>query len=125
MELHTQAREMLKSLRQDSTDAENRMWYLLRNRRLGGFKFRRQYPIGPYIADFCCYEKRLIIELDGGQHAERESSDEARTRYLEYQGYRVMRFWNDQVLKETDAVCEMILTILRSKQHPLSHGERE
>ena len=99
------------------------MWYQLRNRRLGGYKFRRQFPIGSYIADFCCYEHRLIVELDGGDHAKSKDYDEVRTAYLESQNYRVIRFWNNEVLKETEAVCQAILNVL--EQHsPLSQRER-
>src|SRR5262245_44455665 len=97
-----------RSLRQEASDAERRMWYFLRDRRLGGFKFRRQLSIGPYITDFCCYERRLVIELDGGQHAEQQDYDEARTHYLEQQGFRVLRFWNEEIFKETDSVCQSI-----------------
>src|ERR1700744_6155420 len=82
-----------KELRRDMTDAERKLWLRLNVRQLGGFKFRRQVSFTPYIADFACLAVRLIIELDGGQHDENRARDEARTRYLEAKGYRVLRFW--------------------------------
>lgn len=81
----------------------------LRGRRLG-VKFRRQHPIGPYIADFCCLERRLVIELDGGEHAGQVRADNARTSFMESYGFRVLRFWNDQMLNDPDAVLERIFT---------------
>ena len=107
-----QATECSRALRRNPTDAEIRLWHHLRDRRLAGFKFRRQLPIGPYFADFGCAQRRLIIELDGGQHAEQAAPDARRSAYLNEQGYTVIRFWNDQVLKETDAVLEEILRCL-------------
>jgi very-short-patch-repair endonuclease len=104
-----QSIQLARKLRAHSTDAERRMWYFLRNRRLGGLRFRRQHPCGPYFADFVCAEKRLIVEIDGGQHALRQSSDDERTRYLESRGYRVLRFWNNEVLTSMPAVAEVIL----------------
>ncbi len=94
------------------------MWYLLRNRRLAGYKFRRQAPIGKYIVDFLCYERRLIIELDGGQHQEQADYDNERTRWLESKGFRVIRFWNNEMLQETDGVQEAILTALQAGSSP-------
>ena len=96
-----------RDLRRDSTDAERRLWNSLRNRRLGGFKFRRQVTIGPFVADFACVECRLIVEADGGQHGEDVDAD--RTRYLEARGWNVLRFWNSDILNETDAVLTAIL----------------
>ena len=86
-----------------------RLWHHLRDRRLAGCKFRRQFSLGPYFADFACPEKRLIIELDGGQHVDQFEQDAERSAYLQEQGFTVLRFWNDQVLLETDAVLEEIL----------------
>ena len=80
-------------------------------------KFRRQHPIGPYITDFCCTEGRLVVEVDGGQHAERTASDEERTQYLSGAGYRVLRFWNPEVLTQTQAVLERISEAL-TDPHP-------
>ena len=102
---HTRERE----LRQSSTEAEQRLWYLLRDRRLKGFKFRRQHKIGPYYVDFVCLKARLVVEADGGQHTARASYDAARTHYLEWKGFRVLRFWNDEVLGETEGVLDAVL----------------
>lgn len=104
-----------RQLRANSSDAEIRLWWHLRDRRLGGAKFRRQYPIGPYIVDFVCLDKRLVVELDGGQHSEQVEYDAVRTMFLEREGYRVLRFWNDEVLRETEAVLEVIA---KSYPHP-------
>ena len=106
-----------RQLRVEATDAEARLWVHLRNRSLGGFKFRRQFPVGPYIADFVCIDRKLIVELDGGQHAD-NPADERRTRFLELRGYRVIRFWNPDVLANTDGVLEMILIELEKPPHP-------
>tara|TARA_R110002110_G_scaffold406951_1_gene627452 strand:- start:567 stop:884 length:318 start_codon:yes stop_codon:yes gene_type:complete len=100
------------------TEAEARLWSRLRNRTLGGFKFRRQTPVGPYIADFLCADRMLIVEADGGQHAG-NAADMRRTRFLEGRGYRVIRFWNSDVLSNTDGVLEMILIELeKAPPHP-------
>jgi very-short-patch-repair endonuclease len=101
-----------RSLRKRMTDAERVLWRHLRNRCLGGWKFRRQYPVGPFIVDFICVEKNVVIELDGGQHAENEELDVQRSAYLNKMGYRVFRFWNNQVLQDTEAVLEKIFAIL-------------
>ena len=101
-----------RRLRKQSTDAERALWRHLRNRHLGGYKFRRQAPIGSYIVDFLCLERKLVIELDGGQHQLRAGLDRERTKRLESQGYRVVRFWNNQVLRETAAVLEAIVQAL-------------
>jgi len=97
-----------RELRRSATDAERYLWYHLRNRSFAGFKFRRQFPIGPYFADFCCHELRLVVEVDGGQHAEHIEQDAGRTAFLQSNGYRVLRFWNSQVFYELDAVLESI-----------------
>ncbi len=107
------SKSQARNLRKNLTDAERKLWSLLRSSQLEGFKFRRQEPIGKYIADFMCYEKMLIVEVDGGQHMEKVNEDAQRTQWLESQGYRVLRFWNDQVLKETEAVYEVIEKALR------------
>ncbi len=101
-----------KKTQKQPTDAEMKLWSALKNRKLDGFKFRRQAPIGKYVVDFVCHEKSLIVEADGGQHMEKADADVQRTSWLESQGFRVIRFWNDQVLKETDAVLEEILRVL-------------
>jgi very-short-patch-repair endonuclease len=102
-----------RQLRRGQTKAELELWMRLRSRQLG-IKFRRQHPIGPYIADFCCLECQLIIELDGGQHAEQARADKARTSYMENHGFHVLRLWNDQVLTNIDAVLEQIFSELRT-----------
>jgi adenine-specific DNA-methyltransferase len=108
-----------RSLRETPTDAESLLWYHLRDRRLSNYKFRRQRPIGPYFADFACLEAKLIVELDGGQHVEAAAYDENRSRFMEAQGYRVLRFWNNEVLTQTDAVRERILRALQEDNpHP-------
>lgn len=111
-----------RKMRRAPTDAEQRLWYFLRNRQLGGYKFRRQHPLGHYIVDFICIKARLIVELDGGQHAEvkQRRRDEARTRYFESRGFRVMRFWNHDVLKNTESVLEAILDALDTPHLPPS-----
>ena len=98
-----------RTLRREPTEAERRFWGLVRNRRLGGLKFRRQVPVGPYIADFFCAECRLIVELDGSQHADRGDADRRRTRYLESKGYFVLRFWNADLRKNPAGVRAGIL----------------
>ena len=102
-----------RSLRNTATDAEQTLWRHLRGRQLQGLKFRRQYPIAGYIADFACVEAKLVIELDGGQHADRESYDAERTRKMETNGYRVLRFWNDDGLSRTTEVLDDIIRQLR------------
>jgi very-short-patch-repair endonuclease len=90
------------------TDAESLLWRLLRGRRMGGAKFRRQHPLGRYILDFYCIEKKLCLELDGGQHADALEYDRSRDAWIRDQGIRVLRFWNNQMLAETEAVLEVI-----------------
>jgi very-short-patch-repair endonuclease len=118
-----------RNLRLNQTEAEGKLWRHLRNRNLAGFKFRRQHAIGSYIADFACLEKGLLVEVDGGQHVEREEQDLVRTRFLEEQGFRVLRFWNHDVLTETEAVLEKIRVELAGCYHPhpdpLPEGERD
>ncbi len=97
-------------LRNRSTDSEQRLWQRLRNRRLGGFKFRRQYPIEGYVVDFICIEAKLVVELDGGQHADEAAIeyDRRRSEAIEAHGFRVIRFWDCDVLRDLDAVEQMI-----------------
>lgn len=109
-------------LRRNMTDAELRMWHHLRGRRLGGFKFKRQWSLGPYVVDFCCIERMIVVEIDGGQHsAERDSR---RTGQLDAMGYRVVRFWNNDVLSNTDGVLASLLTELdpHPRPDPLPHA---
>ena len=91
-----------------------------RDRQLCGAKFRRQHPIGSYVVDFCCPDRKLIVELDGGQHAEQVSADQLRTRFLEANGFRVARFWNHQVLEQMDAILEKIVRLLGDPHPSLS-----
>jgi len=105
-----------RELRRDSTEAEKRLWAILRNRNLDGWKFRRQFTIDSYVVDFCCIAERLIIEIDGEQHADaRKRYDDARTRELKARGFRVLRFWNTEVLKETEGVVQEISRMLSAK----------
>src|SRR5215813_9567734 len=97
-----------KELRKNSTDAERALWRQLRAHRLVGYKFRRQQPIGQYIVDFVCFEKHLIIELDGGQHAEQVAYDGERSAWLQSQGFQILRFWNHEVLQDTETVMEVV-----------------
>jgi very-short-patch-repair endonuclease len=101
-----------RQLRNASTDAERRLWYFLRRRQLAGHKFRRQYPLAGYIVDFVCVPARLVIELDGGQHLDALAYDQRRTEALRREGYRVLRFWNDDVLLRTDDVVAEIFRVL-------------
>ncbi len=104
-------RQHAKKLRKQSTDTEKHLWYNLRANRLG-FKFKRQAPIGKYIVDFVCLEKRLIIELDGGQHLDNQKYDMERTAWLNASGFKVLRFWNNDVLQQTTSVIEVIMQAL-------------
>jgi len=119
-----------RRLRRRQTDAKRILWFRLRDRRLGGWKFKRQFPIDRYIVDFFCAHAHLIIELDGGQHAVRKDADAARTRVLEAMGCLVLRFWNE-VISNIDGVLEEITTALASSAseppHPilLPLGERD
>jgi len=96
-----------RKLRRTMTEAETRLWTYLRGSQIEGAKFVRQFPIGPHVADFACRSARLVIELDGGQHAE-STTDAERTRAIEAYGYRVTRFWNNDVLANTEGVLEAI-----------------
>jgi len=109
-------RDFARGLRKRQTDAERRLWARLRDRRLLGAKFARQVPIGPYVVDFCCREAKLIIELDGGQHAT-QGHDADRTVFLECLGYRVLRFWDNDALANPDGVLQRIAQQL-NPMHP-------
>jgi very-short-patch-repair endonuclease len=100
--------DFARTLRSAMTEAERLLWSRLRRRQVGGFRFRRQVPVGGYICDFICPQARLVLELDGSQHFERSDYDERRTAFLERRGYRVLRFWNIDVLKHVDQVLEAI-----------------
>ncbi len=119
-----------RSLRKDMTDAERRVWFALRDRRFAGWKFRRQVPFDQYILDFVCFDAKLVIEVDGGQHDERTAYDARRSAHLEKSGFRVLRFWNNEVLGNLDGVLTVIDLNLRadgeapSPLAPLPRGER-
>ena len=110
-------RDHAQDMRSHATDAEHRMWQILRAHRFSGYKFRRQVPIEFYIADFICFAERLIVEVDGGQHAERPS-DEKRDSYLSAQGFRIIRIWNNDVFTNEDGITELILSALRAPPLP-------
>src|SRR5262249_43213117 len=95
-----------RQARSNQTDAEGKLWARLRARQLCGAKFRRQHAIGPFITDFCCVERGLVIELDGGHHTERVKADRVRTTFIEQHGYRVLRFWDNEVLQNMESVLE-------------------
>lgn len=101
-------------MRRTPTDAERKFWLLLRDRRLDGIKFRRQVPLGPYILDFACFELRVVLEVDGGQHAE-SKADKTRDAYLQAEGFRVIRYWNTDVLKNPDGVLTDLLVQLKTR----------
>mgnify|MGYP000603710244 CR=1 FL=1 len=108
------ATERARDLRQGDNLAEGRLWTELKNRRLDGFKFVRQFPIGPYFADFACRERRLVVELDGSQHAD-SARDRARDAFMQEQGWSVIRFWSHEARSQTRSVCETILAALRGE----------
>ena len=120
-----------RQLRHNMTDAEQGLWRILRNRQFAGVKFRRLVSIGPYIADFVCYDARLVIEADGGQHNE-SKADNLRDAWFAANGFRVLRFWNNEILKNAEGVAAAIAMALRAEApltrplcgHPLPRGER-
>lgn len=117
-----------RNLRRNQTTAEEKLWARLRNRQLEGHKFRRQVPLGRFIVDFSCYDARLVVELDGGQHGESEAEDAARTGWLESRGFRVLRFWNNEVMENMEGVLTIIAEALEDREPPhpgpLPGGER-
>ena len=102
-----------RSLRTNQTDAERKLWAALRRRQIEGHRFRRQHPIGPFIVDFVCLAEKLVVEVDGSQHFENRAQDSDRTAWLESRGYRVLRFWNNEVFANIDGVAETIRQSLR------------
>ena len=120
-----------RRLRRHQTDAERCLWFKLRDRRLGGWKFRRQMSLNGFVVDFCCPDAKLVIELDGGQHVDQQEQDARRTTNLETSGYLVLRFWNNDVLRNLDGVLEEISNTLNQHAfepphpNPLPTGERE
>ena len=112
-------RAFARRMRREPTEAERKLWWHLRHRLpVEGTHFRRQVQIGPYLADFACHRSKLIVEIDGGQHAERTAQDAARTVRLEAEGYRVLRFWNNDVLSNTDGVLTVIQSALTTTPTP-------
>ncbi|MBD9436873.1 endonuclease domain-containing protein [Pseudoxanthomonas sp. PXM03] len=103
-----QKRDRARELRRDMTLAERRLWSVLKDRQLDGFRFRRQHPVGPYIADFACLEAGVIIEVDGGQHMD-AASDRTRDAFLHGEGFRTLRFWNNEVMANLEGVRALIL----------------
>jgi very-short-patch-repair endonuclease len=114
--------ERARQLRRHETDAERKLWMRLRARQLAGAKFRRQQPPGPFVGDFCCLDRKLVVELDGSQHS--AGTDQARTAYLEGYGYTVLRFWDNEVLQNIESVLERIAATLNALTPTLSQGER-
>jgi very-short-patch-repair endonuclease len=112
-------KERARRMRKELTDAERKVWRALRARRFAQFKFRRQVPVGRYIADFVCFAKKLVLELDGGQHAEPEqqAQDAARTAWLNSQGFVVLRFWDHEVLKDWEAIEQILWKQLRGEEN--------
>ena len=109
------ARDRARELRGNQTDAERRLWTHLRASRFKDYKFRRQHPIGPFITDFCCPSHLLVIELDGGQHGGDGDRDARRTRYLEAQGYRVIRFWDNELTEGIESVLLRVHEVLQEQ----------
>ncbi|MBV8190913.1 MAG: endonuclease domain-containing protein [Alphaproteobacteria bacterium] len=105
-----------RTLRKSPTDAEYLLWKHLRSRKLSGFKFRRQHSVGPYICDFACLEGGMVVELDGSQHVEQSDYDERRDSFLRSRGFRVIRFWNNDVLVRTESVLETIFEALHRRE---------
>ena len=111
--------DVAKRLRHGMTDAERVLWREVRAHRFAGFKFKRQEPLGLYVVDFVCYEAKLIVELDGGQHANQQEPDAKRTRWLESRGFRVLRFWNNDVLTNIEGVMQEIEKEITRPSPPL------
>ncbi|ELX8364561.1 MULTISPECIES: endonuclease domain-containing protein [Enterobacter cloacae complex] len=109
-------RSYAKQLRRELTQEERRLWYLLRSRRFENYKFLRQHPVGHYILDFACCAARLAVELDGGQHDEKLEYDRQRTLWLNHKGWHVIRFWNNELWNNEEAVLERILETLQALQ---------
>jgi very-short-patch-repair endonuclease len=125
-EANTGAVLRARQLRREATDAEKLLWRALRS-KLSAYKWRRQMPVGPYFADFACFAEKLIVEIDGGQHADCAPYDERRTRFIEAHGYRVLRFWNNDLMTNGDGVLERILESLsqggKKEQRELRNGK--
>jgi very-short-patch-repair endonuclease len=109
-------RDRARQLRKQMTDTEQFVWAQLRRKQFDGFRFRRQFPVGSYIVDFVCLEARVILELDGGQHAEQQEADQRRTQWLESQGFKLLRFWNHIALTEWDSVEQVLWQVLKESK---------
>ena len=107
-----------RKLRAEMTDAERKLWSLLRRKQLAGFRFRRQVPLGPFVADFACYSARLVIEVDGGQHNTQVPQDAVRETWLRHEGYTVMRFWNHEVLTQIETVKNIVWNATSPESSP-------
>ncbi len=116
-------KDKARALRKNQTDAELAIWQLLRAKRVKGLKFRRQHPIPPYIVDFICAERKLIIEADGGQHTDAVKYDQKRTAFLESKGYTVIRFWNNEILTNIEDVYENIIKHIEKPVPSTQRGE--
>ena len=117
-----------RKLRNNPTDAERVLWHHLRLRQFAGYKFRRQRPIGPYIVDFVCLEKKLVVEVDGGQHSKQKASDDRRDSWLRSEGLTILRFWDHEVLTQLDDVKQVIwdeLNVAPSSILPRDGGEED
>ena len=101
--------ERARKMRKEPSGPEAKLWYFMKGKNLGGFRFRRQHPIDRFIVDFYCHETKLVVELDGNSHAEQREYDAIRTAWLESKGYTVIRFWNNQVVQDTESVLQLIL----------------
>ena len=117
--------DFAKQLRANLTDAEKFIWQFLRRKQLDGFKFRKQVPIGTYVVDFACLEVLVVIELDGGQHMEDSQYDAKRDQWLQKEGYKVLRFWNNEVFKDIENILETILKTCQGHPPPNLLPSRE
>jgi very-short-patch-repair endonuclease len=118
--IHPTAQRRARRLRHEMSDAERRLWRHLRGRQVGDHKFRRQHPLGRYVVDFVCLEAGLVVEVDGGQHAEQRDYDRERTQWLAQRGFRVLRFWNHEVMNDLEGVMAAIGQALRVGTRPPS-----
>jgi|SRR5580704_18607423 very-short-patch-repair endonuclease len=118
----TLPRDTSRQLRANATEAEQKLWSRLRKRQLYGLQFRRQYSIGPFFADFVCLEAKLVVEVDGSQHADEEDQDESRSAFLRANGFRMLRFWNSDVMSDVDSVVERIANVLQQAARTGNHG---
>ena len=111
---------LAKNLRRNSTDTERLLWKHLRSKQIEGLKFRRQEPIGKYIVDFVCFEKKIIVEADGGQHASELVKDSLRSDWLKNEGFKILQFWNNDILQNTEGVLETIREACLTSHPPLT-----